>query len=91
VPSGDVDLAQWPDITFILDGVNGALASLTCTPSSYWQFDSPAAGQALFQIENSHGVQSVLGLPLLNNYYTVFDRTQSPYGMVRFATSAPLA
>lgn len=91
VPSGDVDLAQWPDIIFILAGVNGAHASLTCTPSSYWQFDSPVAGQALFQIENSHGVQSVLGLPLLNNYYTVFDRTQDPYGVVRFATSAPVA
>lgn len=91
VPADDLDLAQWPDITFILAGANGGQATLTCTPSNYWQLDSPAAGQAMFQIENSHGVQSVLGLPLLNNYYTVFDRSQNPYGMVRFAKSAPPA
>ena len=89
ISTGDINLAQWPDITFTLTGVNGGKAVLTCPSSSYWQFDSPAAGQAVFQIENSHGVQSILGLPLLNNYYTVFDRTQNPYGVVRFAKSTP--
>ena len=31
---------------------------------------------------------SILGLPLFNNYYTVFDRTQNPYGAIRFAPIA---
>jgi hypothetical protein len=89
IPADDLNLAQWPDIMFILNDVNGGKATLTCTASNYWQLDSPEAGQAMFQIENSHGVQSVLGLPLLKNYYTVFDRTQNPYGMVRFAKNVP--
>jgi len=29
--------------------------------------------------------QSILGLPLLNNYYTVFDRSAHSHGVVRFA------
>jgi hypothetical protein len=29
--------------------------------------------------------QSILGLPLMNNYYTVFDRSLDAYGTVRFA------
>jgi Eukaryotic aspartyl protease len=89
VPSAGLDLSQWPDITFTLTGTNGGQVALTCAPSTYWQLDSPAAGQAAFQILNSNGVQSILGLPLLNNYFTVFDRTQNPYGIVRFATIVP--
>ena len=34
---------------------------------------------------------SILGLPLFNNYYTVFDRTQSPYGIISFAPISTLA
>ena len=45
-----------------------------------------------FQINNGGTLpQSILGLPLFNNYYTVFDRTQDPYGAVRFAPIAPAA
>lgn len=33
-------------------------------------------------------VQSILGLPLLNNYFTVFDRSVDNYGAVRFAPIA---
>jgi hypothetical protein len=32
--------------------------------------------------------QSILGLPLMNNYYSVFDRTQDPYGVICFAPIA---
>jgi hypothetical protein len=31
---------------------------------------------------------SILGLPLFNNYYTVFDRTQNLYGTINFAPIA---
>ena len=52
----------------------------------------PAAGPGVFQINNGGTFpQSILGLPLFNNYYTVFDRTQDPYGAVRFAPIAPTA
>ena len=89
IPTADLTLGEWPDITFILADKNNGPVPLTCAPSSYWQLDTPQAGQATFQISNSNGVQSILGLPLLNNYYTVFDRQQNPYGAVRFAEIVP--
>jgi hypothetical protein len=92
VPKSSLDLNSWPNITFVLQGETGADVSLTCAPSTYWQTDAPQAGRAMFQI-NSGGnfPQSILGLPLFNNYYAVFDRTQDPYGAVRFAPIAPPA
>jgi hypothetical protein len=88
VPAADLSLADWPDITFVLQGEGGQPVPLTCAPSTYWQLDMPAAGQAMFMILNGGGLQSILGLPLLNNYYTVFDRTQDAYGVIRFAPIA---
>jgi hypothetical protein len=35
--------------------------------------------------------QSILGLPLMNNYYTVFDRSQDVNGVIRFAKIKPPA
>jgi Eukaryotic aspartyl protease len=89
IPNGSLDLAQWPDISFILQGETGNPVTLTCSPQTYWQTDASAAGQAMFQVSNSQMPQSILGLPLMNNYYTVFDRTQDAYGVVRFAPIAP--
>jgi len=89
LPMGQLDLAKWPNIHFTLEGRNGEDIRLTCTPQTYWQSDYPAAGQATFQIispvQGEDANQSVLGLPLLNNYYTVFDRSLDSYGMIRFA------
>jgi hypothetical protein len=87
-----LDLTSWPNISFVLQGETGADVSLTCAPSTYWQTDAPQQGQAMFQINDGGSLpQSILGLPLFNNYYTVFDRTQDPYGAVRFAPIAPPA
>jgi Eukaryotic aspartyl protease len=92
VDQSSLDLTSWPNITFVLQGETGADVSLTCAPSTYWQTDFPQPGQAIFQINGGSPVPlSILGLPLLNNYYTVFDRTQDPYGAVRFAPIAPPA
>lgn len=75
-----------------MQGETGADVTLTCAPSTYWQTDAPQPGLAMFQINNGGTFpQSILGLPLFNNYYTVFDRTQDPYGAVRFAPIAPTA
>ncbi len=89
VPSGQLKLEEWPDITFTLKGEDGTPVSLTCAPSTYWQVDAPTAGRASFAIFNSGGPQSILGLPLMNNYYTVFDRTVDAYGAIRFAPIVP--
>jgi Eukaryotic aspartyl protease len=92
VEKSRLDLTSWPSITFVLQGETGADVSLTCAPNTYWQTDAPQPGLAMFQIQNGGALpQSILGLPLFNNYYTVFDRTQDPYGAVRFAPIAPPA
>jgi hypothetical protein len=88
VDAGSLDLDSWPDITFTLKGETGEPVSLVCRPSTYWQVDCPQAGQAFFAIGGSGMPQSILGLPLMNNYYCVFDRTQDPFGVIRFAPIA---
>ena len=89
LPMSQLDLAKWPNIHFTLEGCNGQDIRLTCTPQTYWQVDYPAAGQAYFQVigplQEGDANQSILGLPLLNNYYTVFDRSLSTSGVIRFA------
>lgn len=85
IPNGDLNLGQWPDISFIFKGEDGNPVTLACSPQTYWQTDAGTAGQAIFQISNSQMPQSILGLPLMNNYYTVFDRTQDAYGAIGFA------
>ena len=96
VAASSLNLAQWPTIYFTLEGDNGQDVELACAPQTYWQTDFPAAGQAVFQISGPLGGggpappnQSILGLPLLNNYYTVFDRTQDVNGIIRFAAIKP--
>jgi Eukaryotic aspartyl protease len=89
VPSSNVDLGNWPDIGFVMQGDNGNDVTLTCAPTTYWQTDAPQAGHATFRLNNGGTFpMSILGLPLFNNYYTVFDRTVSPYGTINFAPIA---
>jgi hypothetical protein len=90
IPASDLDLSQWPGISFILAGDTGMDVKLTCSPETYWQVNAPKAGQAMFQINEMGSVQSILGLPLLNNYFTVFDRSVDSYGSIRFAPIKPL-
>ena len=89
VPQSSLNLGSWPDIGFVMQGADGSDVTLTCAPSTYWQTDAPQASYATFQINNGGNFpQSILGLPLFNNYYTVFDRTQNPYGTINFAPIA---
>jgi hypothetical protein len=89
IATAQLQLDTWPAITFTLQGASGDVA-LVVQPSSYWQVDSPAPGQASPVIESfgsGSGTpnQSILGLPLMNGYYTVFDRSADSNGIVRFA------
>jgi nucleoside phosphorylase len=93
ISAASLNLAQWPNIYFTLEGVNGKDVELTVTPQTYWQTDFPAKGEAMFQISGPLEMgggqappnQSILGLPLLNNYYTVFDRSEDVNGVILFA------
>jgi len=90
ISSSLLNLAEWPPITFNVTGASGGSVALTCSPQTYWQQDFPSPGVAQFQIAPAGSQdpvnQSILGLPLMNNYYTVFDRSQGAgNGIVRFA------
>ena len=85
IPASQLGLDRWPGISFIMTGDSNQDVKLTCAPATYWQVDTPAAGQAVFQVVPNSNQQSILGLPLMNNYYTVFDRTMNRTGLIRFA------
>jgi hypothetical protein len=87
LPMTQLNLAEWPNINFILGGITNNEVTLTCTPSTYWQVNYPKPGIATFQVSGSQAEAnlSIFGLPLMNNYYTVFDRSTNKNGIVRFA------
>lgn len=93
VPGSSLSLSSWPNINFVMQGADGTGdITLTCAPATYWQTDATSQGDAVFQINNGGTFpMSILGLPLFNNYYTVFDRTQNPYGIISFAPIATAA
>jgi hypothetical protein len=89
IDASGIDLAKWPAISFTLSGEQNEDIRLTCSPQTYWQINAPSPGEIIFQITGpgpgEDQNQSILGLPLLNNYYTVFDRSLDRNGIVRFA------
>jgi hypothetical protein len=89
VPMSKLDLSAWPTITFVLEGALGKDVSLDVTPENYWQTDAPKQGHAsavMYGDGGDGGGQSILGLPLMNNYFTVFDRSvDKGLGVVSFA------
>lgn len=91
VAKSQLNLSQWPTISFTLVGDSGQDVTLSVSPQTYWQVDCPSAGQALFGITSGNLPQSILGLPLMNNYFCVFDRSTDPYGVIRFAPIKPPA
>jgi hypothetical protein len=87
-----INRSQWPDLKFTLQGASGSPATLTVPPGDYWQFDAGQKGVALANVFGDGGGlggMSILGLPLLNAYYTVFDRTLGGgRGVISFAKRA---
>jgi hypothetical protein len=87
-----IKLSAWPDLKFTLEGASGSPVTLTVPPGDYWQFDAVQKGVALANVFGDGGAlggMSILGLPLLNAYYTVFDRTLGGgRGMISFAKRA---
>ncbi len=87
-PVDKLGLQKWPNINFVFKGEDGKDVTLSCSPQTYWQVNAPAPGQALFKISGMpQGSinQSILGLPLMNNYYTIFDRSVDRTGVIKFA------
>jgi hypothetical protein len=89
VPMSKLDLNEWPAITFVLEGALGKDVELEVAPETYWQTHTPKAGYAVAVLSGDSGDgggQSILGLPLMNNYFTIFDRSVNKgRGVVSFA------
>lgn len=89
ISAADLDLASWPTITITLQGATGDV-SLRVPPSNYWQLDVEQVGAAMTAITEGEPGLAILGLPLMNGYFTIFDgEADDGRGVVRFATRAP--
>ncbi len=85
VSTSKVDLATWPRLTFVLQGDAGDIR-LEVTPENYWQMDAWEKGTAVCGLWRGSDQQSILGLPLMNGYFTIFDcSVNHGLGVVRFA------
>lgn len=96
IDASELNLEQWPDIIFTFVGditnkVNNEekkTVQLTCTPQTYWQVNTPSFAKACFRLLSQLPQwpnQSIIGLPLLNNYYVIFDRSVDTTGVIKFA------
>jgi Eukaryotic aspartyl protease len=79
-------LDSWPTISFVLEGDAGDV-KLDVPSSNYWQVDAGQAGYAAAAITVGEPGLAILGLPLMNGYFTIFDgEADGGKGAVRFAT-----
>ena len=72
VAVADLKIDQWPTISFVLQG-DTADVRLDVPPSNYWQVNTQKAGFAAAAITKGEAGLSILGLPLMNGYFTIFD------------------
>jgi hypothetical protein len=86
VPMAELDLAAWPTLGFVLQGDAGDV-TLSVAPGDYWQVNTGAVGQAAAAITKGQNGLAILGLPLMNGYFTIFDgEADGGRGVIRFAT-----
>jgi hypothetical protein len=85
VSVADLDLASWPTLTFVLQG-DTADVTLQVPPSNYWQVNTEKVGAAMLAITSGQAGLAILGLPLMNGYFTIFDgEADGGRGVVKFA------
>ena len=91
VAASDLDLATWPTLVFELQASDdntggGQTVKLNVAPSEYWQVDAYKQGAALCAITVGDDGLAILGLPLMNGYFTYFDGVADNHrGVIRFA------
>lgn len=88
VSVSELNLAEWPVMTFVLQGEAGDV-SLEVAPSDYWQVNTGRVGEAAVAITRGEPGLAILGLPLMNGYFTIFDgEADGGKGVVKFARRA---
>ena len=86
VSVASLDLSTWPTLTFVMQGDAGDV-KLEVVPSDYWQVNAPEVGAAMAAITPGEAGLAILGLPLMNGYFTIFDgEADNGRGVVKFAT-----
>jgi hypothetical protein len=87
VPLDKLNLEPWPDIHFVFSGHDDSEEILNLSAHSYWQTHAPESQQASFKLMTLPGwaAQTIIGLPLMCEYYTVFDRDTGELGEMAFA------
>jgi hypothetical protein len=87
----ELQLSDWPAILLTLKGgdCHQSDVILRVESSEYWQINAPAEGQAMFLLASQlagWASQSILGLPVMNNKYCIFDRSaDNGLGVIKVA------
>lgn len=85
VPVTELALEAWPVISFVLQGDVGDV-KLDVPAANYWQVDTEKKGFALPAITIGDPGLAILGLPLMNGYFTIFDGdADNGRGVIKFA------
>jgi hypothetical protein len=85
VPTADLELETWPTISFVLEGDAGDVR-LDVPASAYWQVNTQEVGYAAPAITSGEPGLAILGLPVMNGYFTIFDgEADNGKGVVKFA------
>jgi hypothetical protein len=86
VPMSALNFRKWPDLTFILQGLQKTDVVLRVRPRDYWQVNAPKPGLAMLALTQGEPGFAILGLPLMNGYFTIFDgEADNDRGVVKFA------
>ena len=84
-PENYKDFKKLPNITFTLEGLSGSV-ELEMTPETYFQPNSGKCGHTANLLKNTTQGPNILGLPLMNNYFSVFDRAaNNGQGVIKFS------
>jgi hypothetical protein len=87
VAMDELNLRKWPDLAFILQGLQKTDVVLKVRPRDYWQVNAPRPGLAMLALTKGEPGFAILGLPLMNGYFTIFDgEADNDRGVVKFAT-----
>ena len=87
IPMSKLRLDEWPTVSFVMQGNMGDV-KLDVTPSNYWQVNTINVGFARAAITVGQPGLAILGLPLMNGYFTIFDgEADNGIGVIKFATA----
>ncbi len=86
-----LQLSEWPDILLTLRGgdCHNTDVILRVESRQYWQQNAPEQGQIMFLLASQlegWAKQSILGLPVMNNKFCIFDRSaDNGMGVIKVA------